>query len=156
MAHEEIHPHYHKHVMLWLTTGFVALCVLLLMAWVGKDKGNFRIIPEKTRITPTPIISGNITVNEPYAEAHVSQEFFVTGTSTLPLVGIRLRDKYSGHVIIEGITKPNAGKYVAPLKITSDTIRSEAPLILEIFEPVGANQENNKITLPLTFTPVGN
>lgn len=160
MEHEQIHPHAHKHVALWLGIGLIATLVLFFMAYNAKNERNFQLIPIAEKPTPTPIATSNFTVNEPQAQEHVSQVFIVTGTTKVPVIGIRLREKYSGHVITEvranssNPTPGEPGEYGAELRITSDTIRSESPLLLDVFEAT-QTEEKNKITLPLTFTPVG-
>ena len=152
---------YHQHVLLLLSVGLVAIGFLWVTVWTMQQSNKIHSPLTASKITPTPLISASLSVDTPHIDDHVPQDFIVTGTTKSDKVGIRLLEKYSGRVITEvramsGATQPGqTGKFGAELNITDDSIRSEAPLILEIFETDGGNQELNKITIPLTFTPIG-
>lgn len=161
MTHEYHIQPYHKHVAILMLVGCIAIFFLLLSVWSLQRNNGSRFSLFGPTVAPTPISNGTITVIAPHADEHVPQNFIVAGTTMSDKVHIRLRDKYSGQIITDGLAMSNAagpgqaGKFGAELKITDDSIRSEAPLILEVFESTANNQEHNKITIPLTFTPVG-
>ncbi|MGI8419792.1 MAG: hypothetical protein ACR2LN_04055 [Candidatus Levyibacteriota bacterium] len=149
--------HSTKRLILWLIVGFLAVIFFFFRSWTISQSQNPQLAPPK--ISPTPISSGDITLTTPGRNEHVPQDFIVTGTAKSKLVGIRLLDTYSGHVITEVRATTNAtqqgqfGLFGAELSITDEAIRSESPLELDIFIPLG-RQELNKMTIPLTFTPV--
>ena len=157
---------HHKHITNWLLVGLAALFLLVMMATVAQRPNLIKTLPfYAPTATPTPISSGAITITSPKTDEHVGQTFTVTGKArvTQNVVSLRLVDKERGITIFEANAVTDAqhpgeeGNFTAQLQITSEETRSEAPLLLEVFQkdPL-SGKEQDKIVIPLTFSPTGN
>jgi hypothetical protein len=159
----QTHEVHHHQLRKWLIVLMAAIVVLLLTALSIQRPQSLRGVPfVGPSVTPTPLASENITVNQPLADANVGQEFIVKGTARVfeNMVTIRLREKLSGRVIGELSAYADApdvgqfGPYVAGIRLTDPTLKSGTDLILEVFQYSAKDgSEIDKVTVPLTFTP---
>lgn len=148
----------------WLIFMLVAFVVLLAMALNIQKPDALTGVPFLgPTVTPTPVASENIILTEPVADQNISQKFIVKGRSRGPenTVYIRIREKLSGNIIGEttaqtDTTEPDQfGEFGTGIMLADPTIRSGAEFVLEVFQFSAAEgRETDKVSIPVTFTPV--
>jgi hypothetical protein len=114
--------------------------------------------------TPPPLRSENITIYAPQPDERVSQDFEIKGQARVfeNVVSFRVSNKLTGKVYSAGSTltnAPGAGKFgelTHTIHLKQDrTLISGEKLLLEVFQASPKDgSEIDKITIPITFTPV--
>jgi hypothetical protein len=160
----EKHEVHHHQLRKWLLIMMAAFVVLIVMALSIQRPASLTGVPLLgPSATPTPIASENIILESPKADEHISQVFYVTGKARVfeNMVAIRLKEKLSGRTIGETTAYANApdvgqfGEFQAGIQLTDPSLRSGDSFILEVFQYSAKDgSEIDKVTVPLTFTPV--
>lgn len=160
----EKHEVHHHQMRKWLIVMLVAFVVLLAMALNIQKPDALTGIPFLgPTVTPTPIASENIILTEPVADQNISQKFIVKGLArgSENTVYIRIREKLSGNILGEtaAIVKASQpgqfGEFGTGIQLTDPTIRSGTEFVLEVFHYSASDgREMDKVSIPLTFTPV--
>lgn len=160
----EKHEVHHHQMRKWLIVMLVAFVVLLAMALNIQKPDALTGVPFLgPTVTPTPVASENIILTEPIANQNISQKFVVKGHArgTEKIVYIRIREKLSGNVIGETATATDAttsdefGEFGTGIALSDPTIRSGTEFILEVYQFSSSDgQEMDKVSIPITFTPI--
>ncbi len=158
----EVHHHQLRNWLLLLMLAFVALVGLALS--IQRPQALSSIPFFAPTATPTPLASQNITVTSPKANEQVSQLFTVTGRARVfeNVVMVRLKEKLSGKVVGEVPVTTNAtdmgqyGDFDTGIQLNDPNLRVGTEFIVEVFQYSAKDgAEIDKVSIPVTFTPVG-
>lgn len=160
----EKHEVHHHQMRKWLIVMLIAFVVLLAMALNIQKPDALTGVPFLgPTVTPTPVASENIILTEPVEDQNISQRFVVKGKArgSENTVYIRIREKLSGNVIGETTAITDAsepgqfGEFGTGIQLADPTIRSGSKFVLEVFLYSAIDgKETDKVSIPLTFTPV--
>lgn len=147
----------------WIATFVVLVCLALGAAyWQLQPILHQAVNP----ITPTPLpaASKNIIVTEPIAYDRVNQSFRVIGKARVfeNTLLVRVSNAITGKAYVFQQIMTNAreagtfGDFSYQVNLTNDTaLRSGEELLIEVFQTSAKDgKEIDKVTIPVTFTPL--